>query len=363
MNYKVYASLKEDINSGWCWISTPHLPPRSLIRIKRVGSNKKTYCEALHIDQNFLEDYNGRPHTKKIKLSNQINMIVINEWYRSRHGNLEPQSEYDLEILRRDTYWARFRACCHHPQIVVRVATWLALLGIRLGLIGLVLGLIPIVRGATNKTASSHQQISRDQRYPAQWWTPVIDPKKPEWEILPQEAGPGEVILSKRNELGLLSNFAPTPFVFHGLRYASLEGFWQMMKYPEGPGDPRAKFPGPVWKYTRAQVAQMVAFEANHAGTLASENMTKMGITWVSFEGKHFEYKPDVPGEHYKLIVAATWEKVKQNPEVKRVLLSTGDLILKPDHHQEPNAPAAWRYFEILTQIRTVLRQHEAASK
>jgi len=69
------------------------------------------------------------------------------------------------------------------------------------------------------------------------------------------------------------------------------------------------------------------------------------------------------PGEHYKLIVAATWEKVKQNPEVKRVLLSTGDLILKPDHHQEPHAPAAWRYFEILTQIRTVLRQHEAASK
>ena len=205
------------------------------------------------------------------------------------------------------------------------------------------------------------QQIKRDPRYPAHWWTPVIDPKKPEWEILPQEAGPGEVILSKRNELGLLSNFAPTPFVFHGQRYASLEGFWQMMKYPEGPGDPRAKFRGPesklAWKYTRAQVARMVAFEANHAGTLASDNMTKMGITWVSFEGKHFEYKPNVPGAHYKLIVAATWEKVKQNPEVKRVLLSTGDLILKPDHHQEPNAPAAWRYFEILTMIRTRLQR------
>ena len=62
----------------------------------------------------------------------------------------------------------------------------------------------------------------------------------PSWEILPQEARPGEVILSKRHELGLLSNFAPTPFTFHGKRYASLEGFWQMMLYPEGPGDPRA---------------------------------------------------------------------------------------------------------------------------
>jgi len=187
------------------------------------------------------------------------------------------------------------------------------------------------------------QQIPRDPRYPAHWWTPVIDPKKPDWEILPQAAGPGEVILSKRNELGLLSNFAPTPFVFHGRRYASLEGFWQMMKYPEGPDDPRAKFAGLEWKYT--------------AGALASENMTKMGITWVSFEGKHFEYKPANPGEHYKLIAAATWAKVNQNPEVKKVLLSTGDLILKPDHHQEPNAPAAWRYFEILTQIRTELQR------
>jgi len=140
--------------------------------------------------------------------------------------------------------------------------------------------------------------IPRDPRYPALWWTPIVDPRKPDWEILPQEAGPGEVILSKRNELGLLSNFAPTPFVFHGKRYASLEGFWQMMKYPEGPNDPRAKLPGLEWKYTREQVAQMVSFEANHAGALASENRTRMERTWVSFERKHFEYKPSVPGGH-----------------------------------------------------------------
>ena len=50
-------------------------------------------------------------------------------------------------------------------------------------------------------------------------------------------------------------------------------------------------------------------------------------------------------------------EKVRQNPDVKRVLLSTGNLILKPDHHQEPNAPAAWRYYEILTQIRAELQR------
>src|SRR6185436_17615419 len=144
------------------------------------------------------------------------------------------------------------------------------------------------------------QQIQHESRYPAHWWTPVVDPRKPDWEILPQEAAPGEVVLSKRNELGLLSNFAPTPFVFRSKHYASLEGFWQAMLYPEGPNDPRAKFPGLEWQYTRAQVTQMTAFEAKHAGDLAEENMRKMGIAWVSFEGKRFAYRPAKPGRHYR---------------------------------------------------------------
>jgi predicted NAD-dependent protein-ADP-ribosyltransferase YbiA (DUF1768 family) len=206
---------------------------------------------------------------------------------------------------------------------------------------------------------SSSATGSSESLYPAHWWAPVPKEGAPDWEILPQEAGPGEVILSKRHELGLLSNFAATPFSFRGKRYASLEGFWQMMLYREGDDDPRARFPGLEWKYTREQVAQMTSFDAKAAGTLAEENMKKMGLNWVTFEEQQIEYRPDVPGEHYRLIVAATREKVLQNPEVKRVLLSTGDLILKPDHHQEPNAPAAWRYYEILMQIRAELRKQE----
>jgi len=193
--------------------------------------------------------------------------------------------------------------------------------------------------------------------YPPHWWAPAPTEGKPDWEILPQAAKPGEVILSKRNELGLLSNFAATPFVFRGTRYASLEGFWQMMLYPEGDRDPRSTFPGIVWRFTRAEVSQMTSFAAKDAGTLAEANMEKMGVTWVSFEGRHFEYRPKTPGEHYRLIVEATQEKVRQNPEVKRVLLATGDLILRPDHIQEPDAPAAWRYYEILSQIRTELQR------
>ncbi len=195
------------------------------------------------------------------------------------------------------------------------------------------------------------------REFPAHWWTAVSREGAPDWEILPQEAGSGEVILSKRHELGLLSNFAPTPFTFRGRRYASLEGFWQMMLYPEDPKDARAVFPGLVWKHSRTEVAQMTSFEAKQAGALAEKNMDTMGIAWVTFEGRRILYRPVVPGEHYELILAATWEKVRQNQRVREVLLSTRDLILRPDHHPEPNAPAAWRYFEILTRIRSELKR------
>src|SRR3979490_2201968 len=113
--------------------------------------------------------------------------------------------------------------------------------------------------------AEPTKQVVRDCEYPASWWSPALKKSAREWEILPQEAGPGEVILSKRNELGLLSNFAATPFKFRGKQYASLEGFWQMMKYPEGPDDPRATFAGAQWAFTRQQVAQMTGFEAKEA--------------------------------------------------------------------------------------------------
>jgi hypothetical protein len=213
-----------------------------------------------------------------------------------------------------------------------------------------------LLRRAYALTPSSAPPDTSRADYPAHWWAPVSKEGAPAWEILPQEAGPGEVILSKRHELGLLSNFAPTPFTYRGRTYASLEGFWQMMLYPDGSGDPRAKYPGLEWQYTRDQVAQMTSFEAKRAGQLAEDNMRRMNIDWVSFEGRRFAYRSSKPGQHCRLIVEATRAKVRQNPAVQSVLLATGDLVLKPDHHQEPDAPAEWRYFDILTRIRAELR-------
>jgi hypothetical protein len=196
----------------------------------------------------------------------------------------------------------------------------------------------------------------KSSHYPSHWWAAVETNGAPAWEIFPQDAKPGEVILSKRNELGLLSNFAAAPFTYKGKRYASIEGFWQMMKFPEDPGDVRATFPGIRWLYSREQVGQMTGFTAKRAGDVGSSNMVAMGIDWVTFEGQRMPYRSQQKGLHYRLIVEATREKVRQNEEVRRVLLSTGNLVLRPDHRQEPNAPPEWRYYEILMGIRKEIR-------
>ncbi len=202
--------------------------------------------------------------------------------------------------------------------------------------------------------AAAHPKATQ---YPAHWWTPIIDAHKPDWEILPQAAKPGQVILSKRNELGLLSNFAATPFMLHGVQYASVEGFWQMMLYPEGPDDARAQAAGITWPHTREEVARMTAFAAKAAGDAAEANMRKMDIHWVTFEGHRMTYRSMAKGEHYRLVVQAMRAKLARNPPVCGVLLSTGDLILLPDHYQEEHAPPEWAYFRLWMEIRSELRR------
>ncbi len=204
--------------------------------------------------------------------------------------------------------------------------------------------------------AAGHAQKSGP--YPAHWWTPVPEDQKAWWEILPQAAKPGQVILSKRNELGILSNFAATPFTFRGQRYASVEGFWQMMFYPEGPGDLRAKAPGITWPHTRAEVARMTAFDAKDAGTAGEENMRKLGIDWVTFEGKRMQYRSKKKADHYRLVVAAMRAKLEQNPKVREILLETGDLVLLPDHIEDPDPSAEWLYFKIWMEIRSDLQRN-----
>ncbi|MBC7457686.1 MAG: NADAR family protein, partial [Bdellovibrionaceae bacterium] len=166
----------------------------------------------------------------------------------------------------------------------------------------------------------------------------------------------GEVILSKRNELGQFSNLAAAPFVMDGIKYASVEGLWQGMKYPENANDERLKDPSVVWPYSREQVYAMSGFESKTAGDLANVNMKKLGIKWITYRGEKVEYNGSGVQRHYQIILNASRAKIAQNPNLKKLLLSTGDLKFLPDHTQQPNPNPAYLYFDIYLKIRSEIK-------
>jgi hypothetical protein len=100
----------------------------------------------------------------------------------------------------------------------------------------------------------------------------------------------------------------------------------------------------------------MIAFDAKSAGDLGEKKMQKMGIDWVTFNGLRIQYRSMQKGDHYRIIVAAMRAKLDQDPKVREILFSTGDLKLRPDHYEEKNAPPEWRYFEIWMELRSELK-------
>ncbi len=219
----------------------------------------------------------------------------------------------------------------------------------------LIFGLIVLIFTTLNIQATQAQA----PKYPASWWTPVPrDGNVPDWEILPQDAKEGEVILSKRNELGIFSNLGHSPLRFENITYASVEAFWQMMKFPDEADatDERLKYKN-EYPFTREHVKTLYDFDSKKAGDAANLVMKAHNINWISYNGKKFNYKDmgEVSAYHYKLIYSVIEAKVYQNPKIKALLIKTGTLILKPDHKQADNSPKAYAYHEILMDIRKKL--------
>lgn len=190
--------------------------------------------------------------------------------------------------------------------------------------------------------------------YPKHWWKPVPeDQRKSSWEILPHEAKKGELILSKRNELGVFSNLAKTVIEFEGEIYQSVEAFWQMMKYPD-PSLTEDSRKDLDFIYTRQEVKQLSGFVSKRAGSSANRILKANNISWISYKNKKFNYKDFGEGSkyHYMLIYRVIEAKLLQNPGLIDLLKSTGDLELRADHKMGSQVPPSYHYNLILMKIR-----------
>ncbi|MEZ8097228.1 hypothetical protein ACED51_24285 [Photobacterium swingsii] len=134
--------MRSDINDGFVWVARKNFKPRSIIKIKNKDNGKVVYCEYLEVDQNFLNDYNKKP---RLTINPNEDLIVISEWYRKKLGDIPTKQEVDLDINEVDSHWAKFRTCINHPQIVVRLSSWLAVISVCLGIVSFILGVISVV--------------------------------------------------------------------------------------------------------------------------------------------------------------------------------------------------------------------------
>lgn len=193
--------------------------------------------------------------------------------------------------------------------------------------------------------------------YPTHWWERIPETQRQgSWEILPHEAKNGELILSKRNELGVFSNLAYAPFKLDGIHYNSVEALWQMMKYPDfsDTNDVRMDFAS-EFPFTREQVYLLSGFESKRAGDAANVINKKYDLkSIISYQKKTFDYNDHAVGSeyHYQIMKRAILAKVMADKNMLRLLNQTKGLKLMPDHKQGANKPKSYFYHKILMDIR-----------
>ncbi|MDQ5934632.1 MAG: hypothetical protein QG574_1938 [Cyanobacteriota bacterium erpe_2018_sw_21hr_WHONDRS-SW48-000092_B_bin.40] len=96
-----------------------------------------------------------------------------------------------------------------------------------------------------------------------------------------------------------MSNFAHTPFVFRGREYASVEGFYQGIKFPE--------------EEKRIKIAAMHGVYARSAGKKAKTKQT-------TFDGQTFMMGSP---EHHAVMKEAIRCKMEQHPEITKAFVAT----------------------------------------
>jgi hypothetical protein len=137
--------------------------------------------------------------------------------------------------------------------------------------------------------------------------------------------------------LRLASNFAHTPFELDGLRYESIEGFWQGLKFP-GEAD-------------RRRLAALRGSEARDAG-------------YHALDADTFVYGGDTlrvgTYDHWRLMERACRAKFAQHAAAREALLSTcGRPLVHQVKRDSKNIPGVIMA-EIWTRIRDRLRRTAA---
>lgn len=127
--YKIYAALHSESRTGSVW-NNEKLKNR-LIKIINLENNKSIIVSNRKIDSNFEKKYNKGGRIPLIETA-----IVIDEFYRNKLGIYSTQEIKLLTInpVAKWQIWYNLRYLYEHPDDVVRITFWLAIISIGLSI-------------------------------------------------------------------------------------------------------------------------------------------------------------------------------------------------------------------------------------
>jgi ribA/ribD-fused uncharacterized protein len=132
----------------------------------------------------------------------------------------------------------------------------------------------------------------------------------------------------------IISNLAPTPFMLRGQRYASVEGFWQGLKFDDDAD--------------RARVAELSGTQAVEAGR------ARVGIEQFIHEGS---WHPSGGPYHHRLMYEACAAKFTQSEEARAALLATGERPLTHRTRRDSRTIPGALMADIWMRVRARLRR------
>jgi predicted NAD-dependent protein-ADP-ribosyltransferase YbiA (DUF1768 family) len=137
----------------------------------------------------------------------------------------------------------------------------------------------------------------------------------------------------------LIGNFAATPFFLDGEHYASVEGFWQGLKFAD--------------RGERRRVAMLDGAEAKRAGTTQGYAPT------VEYLGREVAVGT---WDHWQLMRRACEAKFTQHGPAREALLATGERPLehrvRHDSHAIPGVIVADIWMDVRRTLRSACASH-----
>ena len=140
MKYELHTALREDIESGSMWISSPKLTSRTTVKVRNAENYRSVRCEVKMVDPFFRKEF-----AKRVGPFPTQDAVFVSAWYRKQLGIRRVTGIVDLEIQEAESLCSKICACMKHPQLVARIATHLAVWSVILGTAGVVFGIASCV--------------------------------------------------------------------------------------------------------------------------------------------------------------------------------------------------------------------------